>query len=166
MPSKPISAAAALGKRLYVDTSKLDEDLGLPQIGKPTAGSGVNEDFTNLDLPTLSSKSLARYLQYSSGMHSFALVCCAKAENHANSISEALGRRIAELRVVLDVGAQKYKLDAHIDQDENVTKLRDKALIADAKVKLYKAYVAAYEARTSMFSRELSRRASETMKGT
>ena len=168
MPSKPVklSASKALSNRLFVDTSKLEGDLNLPLIAKPNAAEGVNEDFTKLDLPNISSKQLARYLQYSSGMFSFALVCCANAENRANAISEALGRRIAELRVILDVGSQKYKLDAHIDQDDAVRQLRDKGLIADAKVKLYKAYVAAYEARTSMFSREQSRRAADQQRGT
>jgi len=166
MPSKPPSAASASGNRLYQDLSKLSEELNLPRVAKPTPGSGVDEDFNKIDLPNLSSKSLSRYLQYASGMHTFALVCCADAENKAQSIHEALSRRVAELRILHDDGQQKYKIDAQVEQDEKVSKLRDAALKADAAVRLYKAYCAAYEARSSLLSREISRRSAEQMKGT
>jgi hypothetical protein len=156
----------ALSNRLYRDLSKLDEELNLPLIGKPAVGNGVNEDFNTLDLPNVSSKMLSRYLQYASGMQSFALVCYAKAENQAQSIHEALTRRIAELRLIHDDGQQKYKIDAAVGQDEQVVKLQDKALTADASVRLYKAYCAVFESRVNMLSREITRRNSEQLKGT
>lgn len=166
MPQKPPTAASASGNRLFHDLSKLSDELELPLVAKPTPGSGVEEDFNKIDLPNLSSKSLSRYLQYSSGMHSFALVCCANAENKSSAIHEALTRRTAELRILFDdAGKQKYKVDAEVSQDDKVIKLQDAALKADAAVRLYKAYCAAFESRANLLSREISRRSSEALKG-
>lgn len=160
--NRSASIEAALKNTLHkVSSAHLLRSLDLEPIQKPKSNK-IKVDFEELDLPRVSSQQLSRFLQYCSSMHAFALVKGAEVENKLNAVESMRLARKSELYVLYNDGRPKWQLEAEVEEDTQLKAVEQKREDLAALKTLIKAHIAAWESRTAMFSRELSRRASES----
>lgn len=154
----------ALAKKLHAVTNdQLESSIALDTVERPDEKA---EDINSIDLPKLSSRDLSRWLQYCTGMHSFALVRLAEAENKLQVVSSLHASKRAEyLAIYQGMYDAKWKLDAEVDKEPDVVMLDSQLKEISAVKTLVKAHVQVWEARSAMFSREVSRRSSEKQQG-
>lgn len=136
--------------------------LGLPLIGKPNVKK-VDESF-NIDLPTVDGRMLSRYMQWATGWLAYSIALGAKFDNEYNAIDTALTRTVALYRTSGAFKGPKYRVDAAINAEESVAKLRDDLEVIQAKRNIVAAHISVYESRVALISRELSRRGMEVQR--
>lgn len=159
----------ALNNRLFaVSNSELVDKLSLDTVDRPEDVKDIDpERINSIDLPRLSSIQLSRWLQYCTAMLSYSLVTAAEAENKlsvANSLYSSTKARKTAAALIGDK-TPKWKIDSIVESDEELKELDQRLKELVAIKTLAKAHTQVWEVRASLFSREVSRRASEKSQG-
>lgn len=165
MPTKPKSEfiVGAISNKMFakVPSTSLPVDLGLPEIDKGEKPKGVRDNLKGVDLPELSSRMLARYSQYFTGMLSYSLALSSRADAELGAMRANAHRMRSYLRLSLGSG-QKYKIDAEIDTHSSIIALENSIIEKDAFKLLVQSHVAAYDNYCKLVSREQTRRGVES----
>jgi len=119
-----------------------------------------DEEQVTLDFTRLSSRDLGAVHSRFAVRHSHVLFHTAVRE--ADVLGHRRNLRMAEAKFrVVHAGEKKTDVDALMEENPRIVRLRDRVMQADAEVEILEAVASGYEAIRNAASREISRRIGE-----